>query len=144
MIPFRKAEETFLSNNQTGMSFGTFFRAHLLFPLWPLGIPNDHSHGSTQGASETNASEDLQLVLLDGHALASAEAAASTHQLGLQAGCTHLEAGRKPLNDRDEARAVGFTGSQETQHGRGDGSPRPVAGYLRIACPTASVKALSP
>ena len=64
----------------------------------------------------TDSAQELDVVALEAHAGPAAEAEAAAGELVTDLVDGDLEAGRQPLHDHGESRAVRFAGGQVAQH----------------------------
>src|SRR5690606_31344964 len=89
---------------------------HHLLPLRPLGVAHPDRHRAAQGLPVPDATDDLHLVLFEGHPRAAAVAQPPAGQLPHHLGAGHLDAGRYALQDRDQGRPVRLARCQPPHH----------------------------
>ena len=89
---------------------------HLLGPLGPLGVGDLDGHRRAERAAVADPAEQGDLVGLEAHARAAAEAEPAPGQLVGDVRRLDGQAGRQPLDDHDQGATVGFTGGQKAQH----------------------------
>ena len=91
---------------------------HPLLPVLVVAVDDPERDGTPEGAPMANAGGDLGAVLLDLHAPAAAVAELPAREVTVDVLGPELEARRQALDDRGEARAVGFAGGYEAErHG---------------------------
>jgi hypothetical protein len=79
---------------------------HHRFPLWPLGIANFDGYRSAHGEPVPDSADDADGVLLELHSSASADAKASSGELGVNVSRRHLDCRGKTLSDANQRRTV--------------------------------------
>ncbi len=81
-------------------------RAHHLFPLGPFGVAYQDRNRRSQCLTVPDPTQNLEMVVLDGHPLATAMTVTTAGQLASNAVDIDIEAPRQPFHDRDEARSM--------------------------------------
>ena len=100
-----------------GEDFGVHgIGGHDLFPLGPFGVADLDGDGAALGQAVADAAEDRDHVLLEFHPGAAAVAEPAAGQRLADVGAGEFHTGGHAFNYSDQCRAMGFSGSQPTQH----------------------------
>jgi len=91
--------------------------AHHVDPAVPLRVADTQGDRRSHGVTEADAGRDGQLVLFELLPRTTPVAELAALHVGLDALGAHRDAGRQPLENRDEFGAVGLTCGQPTKHG---------------------------
>jgi hypothetical protein len=91
---------------------------HPLLPVAVVAVVDPQRNRAAERPPVAHAGDDVGAVLLDFHAPAATVPELTPGQVAVDVVGTQLEAGRQPLDDRREARAVGLARGNEAQrHG---------------------------
>ena len=89
---------------------------HDLLPLGPFGVADLDGDGAALGDAVADAAEDRDHVLLKLHPRAAAVAEPAAGQRIGDLGAGEFNTGGHAFDNSDQGRAMGFSGSQPTQH----------------------------
>ena len=89
---------------------------HDLLPLGPFGVADLDGDGAALGDAVADAAEDRDHILLELHPRAAAVAEPAAGQRIGDLGAGEFHTGGHAFDNSDQCRAMGFSGSQPTQH----------------------------
>ena len=90
--------------------------AHDIFPLGPLGVTHAHCDGATQAEPVAHAAREVQFILLKLHARTAAVTKFAACQISTDVVQRNRNARRQTFDYGNKFWAVGFPGSEPTQH----------------------------
>src|SRR3990172_5113158 len=91
---------------------------HLLPPVLPVPVAQEHGHRASERPAEPDPGENLHLVLLDLHPLPATVPDLPAGKLTVYGGTDERHPGRQSLDDGDQGGAVGLPGRAEREQGR--------------------------